>query len=93
MELLLEKNELVNMGKRLKGGSIFCTAGRCWVTQEDHYADYILSPGDEFQVLSNGRLVVTATADCRIRVVLPAHNEDTLWARKRLPQLSLLSFT
>jgi hypothetical protein len=92
MELLLEKNELMSMGRQLKGCTIICTEGRCWVTQEKNHTDYILAPGKELQVACNGHLVVTATEDCRIKVVLP-DRERTFWERKLLPQVSLLRCT
>ena len=93
MELLLEKNELVSMGRQLKGCNIFCTEGRCWVTQENNHTDYILAPGEEFQVVDNGHVVVTATEGCRIKVIQPDRNDSTLWVSKLLPRASFLRFT
>lgn len=90
MELLLEKNELMSMGKQLKGCTIICTKGRCWVTQENNGTDYILAPGKELKIFSNGHLVVTATEDCRIKVILPDQVMSTLWMSRLLPRLSLL---
>ena len=93
MELLLEKNELISMGKQLKGSTIICTRGRCWVTQENNANDYILAPGKEFKVASNGHLVVTATEDCRIKIILPNRIISPLWTSKLLPRVSLLRFS
>ena len=93
MELLLEKNELMSMGRQLKGCAIICTEGRCWITQEKNLNDYILSSGKEFMVANNGHLVVTATEDCRIKVILPDRKDSNLCISKLLQPLSLSSFT
>lgn len=93
MELVLEKNELVSMGRQLMGCTILCTEGLCWVTQEKNLNDHILSAGKEFLVATNGHLVVTATEACRIKVLMPDRNNNNSWLRKLFPQVSLLRFT
>ncbi len=66
MELLLNKRELLNLGENLRGVSIACREGRCWITQAGDSRDHILSAGHSFRVLTSGKLIITATEPCRL---------------------------
>ena len=71
MELLLNKRELLNLGENLRGVSIVCREGRCWLTQAGDSRDHILAAGGSFTVHSCGKLIVTATEDCRLMLTTP----------------------
>ncbi len=66
MEILLHRNELLDLGDNLYGVRIICQAGRCWLTQAGDNRDHILRSGQGFSVKMRGQLVVTATEDCRL---------------------------
>ncbi|PLY06825.1 MAG: hypothetical protein C0622_00605 [Desulfuromonas sp.] len=70
MELLLEKNEILDFGRgRLKGYELLCLAGRCWLTQEGDSRDHLLAAGERFTSRSRGRVLVTAISGCRLTLV------------------------
>ncbi len=69
MELLLKNQELMDLGKSLRGTSIACRDGRCWITQEGDSRDHILRTGESFTIKAAGRLIVTATESCRLMLV------------------------
>ena len=66
MDLLLNKQELIDFGEDLRGVSIICREGRCWITQESDNRDHILGVGDRFTVNASGKLIITATELCRL---------------------------
>lgn len=68
MELLLESQELLDLGNNLRGTNIICRSGLCWLTQTGDGHDYILRAGDCFKVFSQERLIVTANTDCRLQL-------------------------
>jgi len=71
MELLLAKQELLNLGMNLRGVRIDCRSGRCWLTQAGDSRDHILRTGSSFTVTSNSHLIVTATEPCRLMLSTP----------------------
>ncbi len=71
MEFLLNKRELLDLGEDLRGVSIVCREGRCWLTQAGDSRDHILSAGDSFTVRSSGQLIITATESCRLMLREP----------------------
>jgi hypothetical protein len=66
MELLLGKQELLDLGEDLQGVSIICRQGRCWITQAGDSRDHILGVGSRFTVNTSGQLIITATESCRL---------------------------
>jgi len=68
MELLLNKQELLNLGANLRGIKIVCLEGRCWLTQAGDSRDHILRAGGTFAITANGHLMVTAMDTCRLRL-------------------------
>ena len=66
MELLLEKQELLDLGENLHGVRIVCREGRCWITQTGDSRDHLLGTGGSFNVYSKGHLIITATETCRL---------------------------
>jgi hypothetical protein len=66
MELLLNKQELLNLGANLRGIKIVCLEGRCWLTQAGDSRDHILRAGGAFAITANGQLMVTAVDTCRL---------------------------
>jgi hypothetical protein len=69
MELLLNKQELLNLGGKMNGIRIVCREGRCWITQSGDSRDHILGAGDRFMVKASGQLIITATEPCRLMLV------------------------
>ena len=84
MELLLNKRELLNLGENLRGVSIVCREGRCWLTQAGDSRDYILAAGGSFTVHSSGKLIVTATEDCRLMLTTPGVKSRPLQSVKTI---------
>ena len=72
MEILLQKNELLDLGAGLRNVEIICRSGRCWLTQTGDLRDHVLSPGKRMRVCSRGRVLVTASAECRLLLLAPA---------------------
>lgn len=66
MEILLSKQELLDLGQNVHGVKIVCREGRCWITQTGDDRDHILRNGENFEVRINGHLIITATETCRI---------------------------
>ncbi len=66
MELLLGKQEMLDLGEDLQGVSIICRQGRCWITQTGDSRDHILGVGSRFTVNTSGQLIITATESCRL---------------------------
>lgn len=71
MELLLNNQELLDLGEGLGGLRIACLAGHCWVTQTGDSRDRILRSGGTMTVDAPGRLIVTAMGPCRLTLVAP----------------------
>jgi len=84
MELLLEKQELLNLGENLRGVRIDCRSGRCWLTQAGDSRDHILRPGGSFTVGSNSHLIVTATEACRLMLRAPQEADRQSYPGKSL---------
>ena len=80
-----------------KGSAIFAYRGDLWITQEGIRDDWILRPGERFDVKSRGLILVSATrrGSAQLFVVLPTRR-DLLGrvvesARQSLRQLSAAS--
>ncbi len=69
MELLLEKNEILDLGQDLRGMIILCQEGCCWLTQTGDSRDHILHAGGRFNVQRKGQLLLTASQSCRIMLL------------------------
>lgn len=69
MELLLDKGELLNLGKNLQGLTIVFQSGTCWLTQTGDSRDHILRPGQQFEVRNKGQVVLCAANPCRLHMV------------------------
>jgi len=69
MELVLEQQELLNLGTIPPDLQILCQAGSCWLTLSGDRHDHILRPGQQFISRQRGHLLVTATEACRIKIV------------------------
>mgnify|MGYP001235194898 CR=1 FL=1 len=72
MELALERHELLDLGIIPPDLQISCQAGSCWLTLSGDRHDHILRPGQQFISRQRGHLLVTATAECRIKIVYQA---------------------
>ena len=81
MELLLENREILELGEKLRGVTIHCQAGRCWLTQSGDSRDHILRAGGRFRVESRGKVLLTAEEACRIRLLGPTGStpQVALW--------------
>jgi hypothetical protein len=69
MEMLLKKQELLDLGGQLQGVKIVCQRGQCWITQSDDSRDHIMRSGGSFTIEGKGRVIITATESCRIMLV------------------------
>ncbi len=87
MEMLLSKQELLDLGDQVKGLKIICCGGICWVTQRGDTRDYILKAGESMTSQNNSHLIVTATEECRLRLTSSAL-EDKL----RQPLRDIISY-
>ena len=87
MDLLLNRQELLDLGEGLQGVRIICRTGRCWLTQAGDNRDHILGPGDGFLVRTRGRLILTAAQPCRLMLTAPKqHNRDKVFFKILLHQ-------
>ena len=93
MELLLDKNELIDLGKSVQGLSIICTEGHCWVTQTGDNRDHVLENGASFLAGNNGHLIVTATNACRIKLRQQQKWPIQLLKRIMRPEFSVPRFS
>lgn len=66
MELLLNSQELLDLGENLRGLRIICLSGCCWVTQAGDSRDHILRGGGTLTANAGRRLIVTAMEPCRL---------------------------
>lgn len=66
MEILLKKQELLDLGRGLQGVRITCSEGLCWLTQSGDSRDIILSGNENFIIRTDGHVIITATEACRI---------------------------
>ena len=66
MELLLTKNEIVELGTNLKGVRLTCHCGCCWVTQAGDSRDIILRAGQGHTIYSRGKVIVNAATAARL---------------------------
>ncbi len=69
MEMLLEKNELLDLGHKLRQVSVYCLEGRCWLTVEGDNRDHILTAGNSHNIRVPGRVMLTALARTRLQLV------------------------
>lgn len=67
--MLLEKNELLDLGSKLCQVSVYCWEGRCWLTVEGDDRDHILTAGDNHTVQLCGRVVITALTKTRLQLI------------------------
>ena len=84
MELLMNKRELLDLGENLRGVSIVCREGRCWLTQAGDSRDHILTAGGSFTVRSSGKLIVTAAEGCRLMLTSPEPKSPTSQSMKNI---------
>ena len=84
MELLLNKQELIDFGEDLRGVSITCREGRCWITQAGDNRDHILGVDDRFMINTSGQLIITATEPCRLMLNESGIQNQPSWLAKIL---------
>ena len=68
MELLLNKDELLDLGEDTSGTRIACAAGQCWITQSGDSRDHFVKAGEVFNVTNNGQLVIVAINPARLKL-------------------------
>lgn len=69
MQLLLHQGELLDLGENLKGLTVICCSGCCWLTQEGDSRDFILRDNAQIEVHSHGRIMVCASKPCRLQLL------------------------
>ena len=77
--MLLEKNELLDLGHKLCQLSVSCLDGRCWLTVEGDNRDHILTAGNNHTIRMSGRVLLTALTKTRLQLV--RHSEKNLLSR------------
>ena len=60
MEMLLNKRELLDLGKELQGVKIVCREGCLWAAVAGESPDHIIKHGNSFIIKSKGRVLITA---------------------------------
>ena len=78
MELVMNKQELIDLGKQMKGLRIVCRDGKCWITQAGDFRDRILRTGESFLVETAGQLIITAMEPSRLALVQSTHGKPSL---------------
>lgn len=79
MELLLNKQELLNLGEDLRRVSIHCRTGCCWLTQYGDSRDHILYPGQCYTVTRRGKVLLMAAARTRLELISePAQKKNVI---------------
>lgn len=66
MEMLLNKRELLDLGKDLQGVKIVCREGCCWITLAGDSRDHIIKHGNSFIIRSKSRVLITAMESSRL---------------------------
>ena len=66
MEMLMDKQELLDLGEALLGVRIVCREGQLWITQCGDSRDHILHSGGSFIVRAKGRVIITASQASRL---------------------------
>ena len=66
MEMLLNKRELLDLGKELQGVKIVCREGCFWITLAGDSHDHIIKYGNSFIVRGKGRVLITAMESSRL---------------------------
>lgn len=69
MQLLLNKNELLDLGTDLRLVSIHCQEGYCWLTQTGDNQDHILHAGQSHTFTQRGKVLVTAMMESRLELI------------------------
>ena len=80
MELLLDSQELLNLGTMPRNTQLFCRSGTCWLTLSGDARDHLLRQGQQFTSRQRGHLLVTALVPCRLEVRLQ-QGEHPCWQR------------
>lgn len=84
MELIMNKQELLNLGRQMKGLRIVCRDGKCWITQAGDSRDHILRTGESFLVETASHLIITAMEPCRLMLAESHESRQPYEFLKRL---------
>lgn len=71
MEMLLENQELLDLGTIRAGVQITWQSGWGWLTLAGDYRDHILRPGHQFTCPRRGHVLIIATEPCRLKIEAP----------------------
>lgn len=66
-----------------RGTRVLCVAGELWITQDRDTADYVLGPGDSFEIGVDGAVVVHGLHASRLLLLEPAARRHALVPRAR----------
>ncbi len=91
MQLLLQQNEIIEIGRGKRGTEIACHEGRCWVTVAGDDRDCLLFPGGRVRVFGRGLVLITALDQARIQLLSCPEKEPRaaagligrLWLQKK----------
>ena len=86
MQLLLQKDEIIEAGGRQRGVQIICHAGSCWVTIAGDQRDFLLRGGKRLEVFSQGAVCISALHESRVQL-LPATEKLSWWKKVSVGRL------
>jgi hypothetical protein len=68
LELILHREERLQLPRLRHGLTIECTQGVLWVTRAGDIEDYVLYPGERYAPRHHGKIVVEAMREARVRL-------------------------
>jgi len=71
MQLLLNNQELLDLGDDLRAVEIQFRTGCCWLTQAGDSRDRILHAGQSHTVTRRGKVLVMALTESRLELIAP----------------------
>jgi hypothetical protein len=67
VEVALESDEVFTLTGDQRGGHLVALHGNLWITQRGDSEDFVLRPGDRFTITRQGKVVVQAMHEARLR--------------------------
>lgn len=80
MDLLLEPQELLDLGSVRCGVNVACRSGCLWLTQEGDDLDHLLRAGEQLRVVRRGRVLLLPLVQSQIQLLPdPSRSARTSW--------------
>ncbi|PLX87267.1 MAG: hypothetical protein C0618_07185 [Desulfuromonas sp.] len=81
MDLLLERGEIIDLGRIPSDFNVSCRSGQCWVTLSGDSRDYLVGDGQQFTTRTGGHLIICALESSRVQLKAPSTHTTSLWAQ------------